>query len=89
MTPIWGSVITFDMGRLVDVCQALEEAGVHGIHVDVSEGVFTPDLTLGYRVVAALSTRLRIPVEAHLMVTNPEERLPEVAEAEPLAFRST
>jgi len=81
MTTVWASVSTVDMGRLVDVCQALEEAGVDGIHVDVSDGVFTPDLTFGYRVVAALSTRLRIPVEAHLMVANPEERLREVAEA--------
>jgi len=81
MSTIWASVSTVDLGRLVDVCQALEEAGVDGIHVDVSDGVFTPDLTFGYRVVAALSTRLHIPVEAHLLVANPEERLREVAEA--------
>jgi ribulose-phosphate 3-epimerase len=81
MTAVWASVSTVDLGRLVDVCQALEEAGVDGIHVDVSDGVFAPDLTFGYRVVAALSTRLRIPVEAHLMVTSPEGRLREVADA--------
>jgi ribulose-phosphate 3-epimerase len=81
MTAIWASVSTVDLGRLVDVCRTLEKAGVDGIHVDVSDGVFAPDLTFGYRVVAALSTRLRIPVEAHLMVTNPEERLREVADA--------
>lgn len=81
MTTFWASVSTVDLGRLVDVCQALEEAGVDGIHVDVSDGVFTPDLTFGYRVVAALSTRLRIPVEVHLMVVNPERRMREVAEA--------
>jgi ribulose-phosphate 3-epimerase len=81
MTTVWASVSTVDLGRLVDVCQGLEDAGVDGIHVDVSDGVFAPDLTYGYRVVAALSTRLRIPVEAHLMVANPEERLGEVADA--------
>lgn len=81
MTEVWASVSTVDLGRLVAVCQALEEAGVDGIHVDISDGVFAPDLTFGYRVVAALSTRLRTPVEAHLMVANPEERLREVADA--------
>jgi ribulose-phosphate 3-epimerase len=81
VSKIWASVTTVDLGRLVDVSQALQEAGVDGMHVDVADGVFTPDLTFGYRVVAALTSRLHIPVEAHLMVVNPEEQLRAVADA--------
>jgi ribulose-phosphate 3-epimerase len=77
----WASVTTLDLGQLVDVAQALQEAGVDGMHVDVSDGVFTPDLTFGYRVVRALTSRLSIPVEAHLMVVNPEEQLRAVGDA--------
>jgi len=81
VTRIWASVTTLDLGRLVEVSQALQEAGVDGLHVDVSDGVFVPDLTFGYRVVRALTDRLIIPVEAHLMVINPEEQLRAVSEA--------
>lgn len=81
MTRFWASVTTVDLGRLIDVSQALEEAGLDGMHVDVSDGVFTPDLTFGYRVVRALTDRLSIPVEAHLMVVNPEEQLRAVGDA--------
>lgn len=81
VSKIWASVTTVDLGRLVEVSEALQEAGVDGIHVDVADGVFTPDLTFGYRVVMALTSRLHIPVEAHLMVVNPEEQLRAVADA--------
>jgi ribulose-phosphate 3-epimerase len=81
LSRFWASVTALDLGRLVDVSQDLQEAGVDGIHVDVSDGVFAPDLTFGYRVVAALTSRLSIPVEAHLMVVNPEEQLRAVGDA--------
>jgi ribulose-phosphate 3-epimerase len=78
---IWASVTTVDLGELVDTAQALQEAGVDGIHVDVSDGVFAPDLTFGARVVRVLTSRTSLPVEAHLMVTTPEEQLRAVADA--------
>ena len=84
MTPehrIWASLATVDLGELVEVAQRLEEAGVDGIHIDVSDGVFAPDLTFGHRVVSALTSRTSLPVEAHLMVVTPEEQLRAVAGA--------
>jgi ribulose-phosphate 3-epimerase len=84
MTPrhrIWASLTSVDLGELVEVAQRLEEAGVDGIHVDVSDGVFTPDLTFGQRVVSALTSRTTLPVEAHLMVVTPEQQLRAVADA--------
>lgn len=84
MTPehrIWASITSIDLGELVEVAQRLEEAGVDGIHVDVSDGVFAPDLTFGHRVVSALTSRTSLPVEAHLMVVTPEEQLRVAADA--------
>jgi ribulose-phosphate 3-epimerase len=86
MTPvmqrrIWVSVTSIDLGELVDVAQRLEEAGVDGFHVDVSDGIFAPDLTFGHRVVSALTSRTSLPVEAHLMVVTPEEQLRAVSDA--------
>lgn len=77
----WASVTTIDLGALVDIAQGLQEAGVDGIHVDLSDGVFAPDLTFGARVVRALTSRISVPVEAHLMVTTPEEQIRAVADA--------
>lgn len=81
MLKFWASVTSVDIGRLVEVCLALEQAGVDGVHVDVSDGVFMPDLTFGHRMVRALADRLRVPVEAHLMVVKPEEQLRAVSDA--------
>jgi ribulose-phosphate 3-epimerase len=78
---LWASVTTVDLGELVEVAQRLEEAGADGIHVDVCDGVFAPDLTFGHRVVSALTSRTSLPVEAHLMVVTPEEQLRAVADA--------
>lgn len=72
---IWASISGIDLGELIDIARRLEEAGVDGIHVDVSDGVFVPDLTFGHRVVAALTARVAVPVEAHLMVVDPEKHL--------------
>lgn len=72
---IWASISSIDLGELVDIAQRLEDAGVDGIHVDVSDGVFVPELTFGHRVVAALTSRVSLPVEAHLMVVDPEKHL--------------
>jgi ribulose-phosphate 3-epimerase len=78
---IWASLTSIDIGELVEIAQRLEASGVDGLHVDVSDGVFTPDLTFGHRVVSALVARTSLPVEAHLMVVTPEEQLRAVADA--------
>lgn len=77
----WVSIVTAPLGRLTELAQALEELGADGIHIDVADGVFVPELTFGHRVIEALSTAVRIPVEAHLMVSTPEEQLRAAADA--------
>lgn len=78
---VWASLTSVDIGELVEVAQRLEAAGVDGLHVDVCDGVFVPDLTFGHRVVSALVTHTSLTVEAHLMVVTPEEQLRAVADA--------
>jgi ribulose-phosphate 3-epimerase len=78
---IWASITSVDLGELVDVVMRLQDAGVDGIHVDVCDGIFVPDFTFGHRVVRALTSRTTLPVEAHLMVANPEPLLPALADA--------
>jgi ribulose-phosphate 3-epimerase len=81
MVRVWASVTTADLGRLTETAQILQTSGVDGLHVDLADGVFTPDLTFGARVVAALTSSVDIPVEAHLMVTTPEAQTRAVADA--------
>ena len=78
---IWASITSIDLGELVDVGMRLQEAGVDGIHVDVSDGAFVPEITFGHRVVQALTSRLAVPVEAHLMVAEPERQVAPLADA--------
>jgi ribulose-phosphate 3-epimerase len=77
----WASITSADLGRLAELAISLEDAGVDGIHVDIADGVFVPDLTFGHRVIRALTDVLSIPVEAHLMVCTPEEQLRAAADA--------
>jgi ribulose-phosphate 3-epimerase len=81
MSRFWASVASADLGRLAELALSLQDAGVDGVHVDIADGVFVPDLTFGHRVVKALTDVLSIPVEAHLMVCTPEEQLRAAADA--------
>jgi len=62
-------------------CRRLLDAGVDGLHVDIADGVFVPELTFGPHVVVALLERRTAPIDVHLMVTRPEQYLPELAKA--------
>lgn len=61
-----------DFARLGEDCAALEKAGVDRIQWDVMDGNFVPNITFGPDVVAACRQVVRVPFEAHLMVTDPE-----------------
>jgi ribulose-phosphate 3-epimerase len=78
---IWASITSIDLGEFVDVAMRLQESGLDGIHVDICDGVFVPDFTFGHRVVRALTSRTTLPVEAHLMVAQPESFLTALADA--------
>jgi ribulose-phosphate 3-epimerase len=66
------SLLSADFGRLADEIRAIEEAGADLLHVDVMDGRFVPNITIGPFVVEAIRKCATIPVDAHLMIVEPE-----------------
>jgi ribulose-phosphate 3-epimerase len=75
------SILSADFGRLTEEVQAAAAAGADWIHVDVMDGRFVPNLTIGPPVVAALRRATSLPLDVHLMVEAPERLLAQFAEA--------
>jgi ribulose-phosphate 3-epimerase len=75
------SLLSADFARLADALAAAEEGGADLVHVDVMDGHFVPNLTIGPPVVGALKRATRLPLDVHLMIENPEETLEEYLEA--------
>jgi ribulose-phosphate 3-epimerase len=75
------SILSADFGRLADEVRAADEAGGDWIHVDVMDGRFVPNITIGPVVVAALRKATRKPLDVHLMIVEPERYLDVFAEA--------
>ena len=66
------SILSADFGRLADEVKAAEAAGADLIHVDVMDGRFVPNLTLGPVVVEAVRRATKLPLDVHLMIVEPE-----------------
>jgi ribulose-phosphate 3-epimerase len=75
------SILSADFSRIGEAVQMLEEAGADWIHIDIMDGHFVPNLTLGPQAVASLKKRTRLPVDVHLMVDNPGFFIPLFHEA--------
>ncbi|MEP6768194.1 MAG: ribulose-phosphate 3-epimerase [Acidobacteriota bacterium] len=75
------SLLSADFARLADALAMAAEGGADAVHVDVMDGHFVPNLTLGPPVVAALKRASRLPLDVHLMIENPEESLDRYLEA--------
>ena len=75
------SVLSADFGRLAEAVQQVEAAGADWIHVDVMDGHFVPNLTVGPPMVEALRKVTKLPLDVHLMMTNPDCFIQEFAEA--------
>jgi len=75
------SILAADFARLGDEIARVEEAGADWIHVDVMDGHFVPNLTIGPPVVAAIRKVTSLPLDVHLMITNPDRYLKAFAEA--------
>lgn len=69
------SILSADFTRLGEQVRAAEQAGADWIHVDVMDGHFVPNLTVGPAVTAAIRSVTRLPIDVHLMVENPDEHL--------------
>jgi ribulose-phosphate 3-epimerase len=66
------SILACDFGRLFDEIQAVTDAGADWIHVDVMDGHFVPNITIGPRIVEAARDATQLPLDVHLMIEQPE-----------------
>lgn len=70
------SILSADFMNLEPEIRKIEEGGAAYIHVDVMDGHFVPNLTIGVPIVAQLKKIAKIPLDVHLMISNPLEQLP-------------
>ncbi len=75
------SILSADLGRLAEEVRDVERGGADWIHVDVMDGRFVPNITLGPIVVGAVRRATRLPVDVHLMIVEPERYIEDFAQA--------
>ncbi len=75
------SILSADFGRLADEVRAIEAAGADVVHVDVMDGRFVPNITIGPLVVEAVRKVTKLPIDAHLMIVEPERYVEAFAKA--------
>jgi ribulose-phosphate 3-epimerase len=76
MVLIAPSILSADFSRLGEAVRMAETAGADVIHVDIMDGHFVPNLTLGPQLVEAIRRETRLPIDVHLMVENPRAFIP-------------
>jgi ribulose-phosphate 3-epimerase len=81
MLKIAPSILSADFSKLGEQIHEAEKAGADYIHVDVMDGHFVPNITIGPLVVKALKKVTDLPLDTHLMIENPEKYIPRFAEA--------
>ncbi len=81
MKKIAPSILSADFSRLGEEIRAVEAGGADYIHVDVMDGHFVPNITIGPLVVAAARKVTDLPLDVHLMIENPDCYVPAFAEA--------
>jgi ribulose-phosphate 3-epimerase len=75
------SILSADFGRLAEEVRAVEAAGADWIHVDVMDGRFVPNITIGPPVVRAVRAATTLPLDVHLMIVEPERYIGDFAAA--------
>ncbi|MBU0506058.1 MAG: ribulose-phosphate 3-epimerase [bacterium] len=75
------SILSADFAKLAEDVQAVEQAGADIIHVDVMDGHFVPNITIGPLVVSSLKKTTKLPFDVHLMIENPEKYIGAFAKA--------
>ena len=75
------SLLSADFGRLAEEIRAVEAAGADTLHVDVMDGRFVPNITIGPVVLKAIRAATKLPLGVHLMIVEPEKYVQQFAEA--------
>ncbi|MDP1826879.1 MAG: ribulose-phosphate 3-epimerase [Archangium sp.] len=75
------SILSADFGRLHDEVKAIEAAGADYVHVDVMDGRFVPNITIGPLVVEAVKRATSLPLDVHLMIVEPERYIDDFVKA--------
>lgn len=81
MKMIAPSILAADFSRLGEEIRAVEAAGADWIHIDVMDGHFVPNITMGPLVVEAVKRVTSLPIDVHLMIENPDRYIPAFADA--------
>jgi ribulose-phosphate 3-epimerase len=81
MVELLPSILSADFAHLADEVAAAERGGGTVIHVDVMDGHFVPNITLGPPVVKSLRKATKLPLDCHLMIENPNDFIPDFADA--------
>ena len=72
------SILSADFANLERDIKRIEDGGADWVHVDVMDGHFVPNITIGVPVVASIRKVTKLPLDVHLMIVNPEKFIPEV-----------
>ena len=81
MKKLSASILSADFGRLAEQVKLAEQAGVDWIHVDVMDGHFVPNITIGPDVTRAIKKATSLPLDVHLMIENPERYVKDFVDA--------
>jgi ribulose-phosphate 3-epimerase len=81
MTQIVPSILSADFARLAEEIARVESAGISMLHVDIMDGHFVPNITIGPPVVKCIRKVTRLTLDVHLMITNPDPYVPLFIEA--------
>lgn len=75
------SILSANFAALGDDIRAVEEAGAHLLHVDVMDGHFVPNITIGPPVLRSIKKVTRLPLDVHLMISDPDKYIPAFVDA--------
>ncbi len=66
------SILSADFGRMNEEIARMEESGADVIHCDVMDGIFVPNITFGFKMIADIKKKTKLPLDVHLMIDRPE-----------------